>query len=941
MSGGCKCKALVEGKKCASCVPGTFGLTYDNPEGCTRCFCFGRTTQCYQANLVWNQLSSAETKRRLTITRGNTRLDVSHGLLVVPGDRGNSAIGVERLFTTPLYWNMPKPFLGDKVTSYNGYLRFSTSSNGDTPNAFSTDPLVQIQSHQGLVIIEHFPNRLSSSGRYEVRLHEDHWVEKGTRLPVTRELLMVALQNINKVLIRATDLNGATEAQLNGVTLDQAVTPIDHDDRAIALGVENCQCPPKYNGTSCQNPGTKYYRWFKEDYKTSTNMIDLVGDSKRCQCNGRASECHPETGHCQGCKENTDGPACDLCAGGFYGNPLSGEKCKACQCPSAENNHAATCSIDIKNQFICQCKQGYTGIKCDRCDYGYYGNTKQDCLSCNCNPHGSLSDQCDQITGQCYCVQGVTGRDCSQCKPRQVLVQGGRCKDCDHPCVEPLLDTMDDIIGYYDNANVSDIDPDPILRLMRFKEENSIQESIMKQVKNDKGFIDNGHAMIMALRPHAELTMLEAKKYKKAAFMQDKDSHDLHQDCALLKVEASSLRLEIEGILRRLKNYGVSEYLNDYSIQLALEEARRILAQIKKRDYGEADIKARTELSYARQVFNSVKEMLFGQNTLQDQRLALEKVESKVNDLLKFLNNAMDQTREGILANQKHHDIFLRTQTNCDDILKFNDDSIDKMKGAELLLRDAREHNSKIRQVFRQMGMMSGRLRDLGSQLKNAGFGLSEEVEDYRIRLVEPCDKHAKKLLTIADNLLGMFGSELGMNAEQKLRAANAYHRIMKTILDASKVADETLILIRKLMEQVASRNVDGYDLFAQADEARVKSRDLRQEAEGLRQNAQEMQIQIEELILRWQSYLLMVNKRVGDLEDNDRNLDRLQIVSVMAETAVRQSNDALREAETVDGKVSKAISDIKNHLWKKVKEMQSFSQDELGNIPRKCKFDT
>ena len=64
LSGGCKCKSLVEGKKCASCVPGTFGLTLENPEGCTKCFCFGRTSQCHQGNYVWIQLSSSGTIHR-------------------------------------------------------------------------------------------------------------------------------------------------------------------------------------------------------------------------------------------------------------------------------------------------------------------------------------------------------------------------------------------------------------------------------------------------------------------------------------------------------------------------------------------------------------------------------------------------------------------------------------------------------------------------------------------------------------------------------------------------------------------------------------------------------------------------------------------------------------------------------------------------------------
>ena len=40
-------------------------------------------------------------------------------------------VGVDRLFTTPLYWNLPKLFNGDRVTSYNGFLRFTTTSNAD------------------------------------------------------------------------------------------------------------------------------------------------------------------------------------------------------------------------------------------------------------------------------------------------------------------------------------------------------------------------------------------------------------------------------------------------------------------------------------------------------------------------------------------------------------------------------------------------------------------------------------------------------------------------------------------------------------------------------------------------------------------------------------------------------------------------------------------
>ena len=112
----------------------------------------------------------------MTISRGSTPLNVSHGLLVVPdggpdGSGVDVAIGVDRLFTTPLYWSLPATFLGDKILSYNGYLRFTTTSNGR--QAFASDaavvyPLVQLQGNYR-VILEHYPLKLSASGRYEVR----------------------------------------------------------------------------------------------------------------------------------------------------------------------------------------------------------------------------------------------------------------------------------------------------------------------------------------------------------------------------------------------------------------------------------------------------------------------------------------------------------------------------------------------------------------------------------------------------------------------------------------------------------------------------------------------------------------------------------------------------------------------------------------------------
>lgn len=101
-------------------------------------------------------------------------------------------------------------------------------------------------------------------------------------------------------------------------------------------------------------------------------------------------------------------------------------ECVACSC----NLHARRCRFNMElyrlsggvSGGVCyKCRHNTAGRHCHYCKEGYYRNAdkpmthKKACRPCNCHPVGSSGKICNQTSGQCPCKDGVTGLECNRC----------------------------------------------------------------------------------------------------------------------------------------------------------------------------------------------------------------------------------------------------------------------------------------------------------------------------------------------------------------------------------------------------------------------------------------------------------------------------------------------------------------------------------------------
>ncbi|XP_009989305.1 PREDICTED: laminin subunit alpha-3, partial [Tauraco erythrolophus] len=814
-TGICLCKENVEGAECDTCRPGSFYLDPSNPRGCTSCFCFGATSNCRSTNH----------RRTKFVDMRNWRLEAVDENIVIPvtfNPVSNSVVAdVQELPASvhSLYWKAPPSYLGEKLSSYGGFLSYQVKSFGLPSEGMvllDKRPDIQLTGQQMKVVYMDPNNPLPDRQYYgRVQLVEENFRHASSNNLVSREELMIILSRLDGLHIRGLYFTETQRLTLGEVGLKKATSA---GSGSIAHSVETCSCPPEYAGDSCQECGLGFYR---------ENNGLFTGRCVPCNCNGNSNRCQDGTGKCINCQYNTAGEKCERCKDGYFGDATQGA-CRVCPCPYT--NRFATGCVANGEEIQCLCKEGYTGVRCERCAPGYFGNPQKYggyCQKCNCNNNGQLGS-CDHLTGECFNNEPKDVDPNEDCDP---------CDSCVITLLKDLSTISDElqlIKSQLQNVHASTHTLEQMRRLeTNIKDLKVLLNNYRSVVRNQGSKVDeletefsNLNHDVNALQEKAEMNYKEAE----ILFNNFGQTHQKGKDLvSRIQIVVNNIQVLLEQIAGTNAE-GNNLPLGDAAKELA--EAQRMMTEMRNRNFGQLQAEAEKERTEAQLLLTRIKNQLQkyhqeNHGLIKIVRDSLNEYESKITDLREALNEATGQIKQAENLNRDNgvllEDIKKRIEeTNVQqngilDILSSARSSLTQANSVLGLLRKSKEEYESL------AAQLDGARKDMNEKLTNHSLSASKEP------LVVRAEEHAKSLQDLAKQL-----EEIKNSAREDelvgcaVEASTAYDNIINAIKAAEEAAnkagnaaDSALSIVKRedLSGKAAKLKTESSTLLNQAEE--------------------------------------------------------------------------------------------------------------------------